>query len=213
MPTNIFLELGEEKRNKITRVSIDEFAKYGYENSSTNRIVQNAGISKGSLFKYFKNKDELYFYILDSVTQELIVSLAKEIDFLPKELFERIIKYSELEFDWYIKHPNEYKLIATAFTKSNTEIYQKVEAQYGLEGQSIYYKLLYDVDTSVLRFDKEKSIDILKWFLTGFNEDFLSHIQIQENTNIDNIRQEYVNSLTDHITILKCGLISEKKEV
>lgn len=119
-----------EKRNKITVVSIDEFAKYGYKNSSTNRIVQNAGISKGSLFKYFKNKDELYFYILDSVTQELI---------------------------------------------------------YGLKGQSIYYKLLYDVDTSVLRFDKKKSIDVLKWFLTGFNKDFLSHIQIQDNVNIDNI--------------------------
>lgn len=213
MPTNMFLELGEEKRNKITKVSIAEFAKYGHENSSTNRIVQNAGISKGSLFKYFKNKDELYFYILDFVTQELMVNLAQEIAILPKELFERIIKYSELEFKWYVKHPDEFKLITTAFTKSDTAIYQRVEARYGLKGQNIYYKLLYDVDTSILRFDKKKTIDILKWFLKGFNEDFLSRIQIHSNTNVDNIRHEYVESLTDHMAILKHGLITKKKEV
>lgn len=57
MPTNMFLELNIEKRTKIIVICITEFSKYGYENNSTNRIVQKANISKGSLFKYFKNKD------------------------------------------------------------------------------------------------------------------------------------------------------------
>lgn len=207
MPTNMFLELNIEKRTKIIEICITEFSKYGYENSSTNRIVQKANISKGSLFKYFKNKDELYFYILDYVIQEIMASLSQEIATLPKGLFERIIKYSEMEFTWYAKHPNKCKLITTAFMNRDTEIYKKVEARYGLESQSIYYELLKDVDISILRCEKEKALNILKWFLTGFNNDFLSHIQIQDNTNIDNIQKEYVKSLTDYISILKYGLI------
>ena len=210
MPTKMFLELNKEKRTKIIEISITEFSKYGYENSSTNRIVQNANISKGSLFKYFKNKDELYFYILDFVIQELMANMLQEMSTLPKGLFERIIKYSELEFIWYANHPNKCKLIATAFKKTDTEVYRKVEARYGLEGQNIYYELLKDVDISILSCEKEKALDILKWFLTGFNEDFLSRVQIQDNINIDNMQQEYVINLTEYISILKCGLIKSE---
>lgn len=212
MPTNMFVELSEEKRKKIIGVAIAEFSKYGYENSSTNRIVQDAGISKGSLFKYFKNKDELFFYILDFVTQELIASLAQVIPVLPKGLFERIVKYSELEFTWYVKHPIECKLIATAFTKSDTYIYQKVETRYSLKGQDIYYKLLEDIDTSILKWDKKKTVDILKWFLKGFNEDFMAYVQAKETLNIGRIQQEYSKRLADYIAILKRGLIAQKNE-
>lgn len=212
MPTNVFIELSEEKRENIVKVSIAEFSKYGYENSSTNRIVQDAGISKGSLFKYFISKDELFFYILDFVTQELMTSLVQEISTLPKGLFERIIRYSELEFAWYVKHPNECKLITTAFTKSDTAIYQKIEARYSLKGQDIYYKLLEDIDTSVLKWDKKKTVDILKWFLKGFNENFMSYVQEQNNSDINKLQHEYTKELVEYINILKCGLLIEKNE-
>lgn len=210
MPTNMFLELNEEKRAKIIEICITEFSIYGYENSSTNRIVRNANISKGSLFKYFKNKDELYFYVLDFVIQELMASLSHEIALLPKGLFERIIKYSELEFAWYVKHPQKCKMIVAAFTKTDTEIYQRVEARYGLEGQHIYYELLKDIDISNLKCEQKKAFDILKWFLNGFNQDFLSRIQIQDNTNINDIQQEYAKALTNYIEILKYGLIESE---
>lgn len=210
MATNVFLELNEEKRMTIIQVSIVEFANYGYSNSSTNRIVQNAGISKGSLFKYFKSKDELFFYILDFVTQELTTSLTQDSLTLPKDLFERIIRYSELEFAWYIKHPNECKLIALAFTKTDTPIYQKVEERYNLKGQDIYYKLVEDIDPSILKWDKKRTIDILKWFLKGFNENFMTHIKEEDYSNIRKLQSEYRKSLSEYILILKDGLMNEK---
>ena len=42
-----------------------EFARYGYEQASTNRIVQAAGIGKGMLFHYFKSKLDLFRYLVD----------------------------------------------------------------------------------------------------------------------------------------------------
>lgn len=63
MPKKLFHELQEDKKQKIISVSISEFAKYGYTDSSTNRIVKDSGISKGSLFKYFESKEDLYFYV------------------------------------------------------------------------------------------------------------------------------------------------------
>lgn len=212
MPTTVFIELSEEKRENIIKVCIAEFSKYGFENSSTNRIVKAAGISKGSLFKYFKSKEELFFYILDFVIQELNMSLAQEITALPKDLFERILRYSELEFTWYIKHPNECKLITASFTKTDTAIYQKVETRYSLKGQDIYYKLLEDIDTSMLKYNKKVTIDIMKWVLKGFNENFLAQIQGQYHSDMNKLQHEYVRNLSEYITILKHGLVDEKNE-
>lgn len=210
MPTNVFLELSEEKRAKIIGVSIAEFSKYGYENSSTNRIVQNAGISKGSLFQYFQNKDELYFYLLDAATQELTASLAQETRTLSKDLFERIVQYAEMEFAWYIAHPEKCRLITSAFAKSNAAIGQKVEARYGKSGREIYDGLLGDIDTSLLRLDKEKTADMIRWFLKGFQEDFIARIEAGQDRDIAHMRRAYIKSLTDYLSILKRGLMIEE---
>lgn len=105
MPTKLFFELNHDKRKKIIDTTISEFSNYGYENSSTNRIVKESGISKGSLFKYFPNKEDLYFYVLDNVTSELVESIEKNVHILSPELFQRVIEYSALEFTWYIQNP------------------------------------------------------------------------------------------------------------
>lgn len=211
MPTSMFHELSEEKRAKIIDVSIAEFAQFGYDNSSTNRIVQNAGISKGSLFKYFKNKDELYFYILDMVTQELTMGLAQETRALSKNLFERIVQYSEIEFAWYLVHPEKCRMITSAFTRSDTAIYRKIEARYGERGREIYDGLLEDVDISALRLDKKKTADMVRWFLKGFNEEFITGMQAWCDRDVDGMRREYLERLADYMVILKSGLVAVEK--
>lgn len=207
MPTKLFFTLSNDKKRKITDVALSEFAHYGYASSSTNRIVKNCGISKGSLFQYFENKEDLYFYIIDIVTTELAVSLEEKVSSFSKELFQRIVQYSELEIAWYIQHPEKYQLIVTVFTKSNTEIYQKTEERYRLQGRDIYDNFLKNIETTQLRWEKEKTLAIVKWCLTGFKETFLSQLQENSDMKINDIKNEYIKKLTDYIEILKTGLI------
>lgn len=59
-----FERLPFEKRKRIIDVCIEEFGDKGYTNASTNTIVKNAGISKGTLFNYFDNKKIFFFLYL-----------------------------------------------------------------------------------------------------------------------------------------------------
>lgn len=212
MPTKIFFELNDEKRNKIIEICIVEFSQYGYTNSSTNRITQNAGISKGSLFQYFQNKEELYFYILDMVTMELIGDLKAAVAALPRDLFERTVRYSELEFLWYIKHPEKFKLITVAFSQTDGSLRQKIENRYNQQGQDFFYEVLADIDMTRLKWDKKKTADILKWVLAGFKEEFISHMHPEAFSDIEFIQHEYVSRLISYMTILKSGLAMEESE-
>ncbi|MDE6743681.1 MAG: TetR/AcrR family transcriptional regulator [Lachnospiraceae bacterium] len=206
MPAKLFFELETDKQRKIIDVGISEFATYGFSNSSTNRIVQNAGISKGSLFKYFANKEDFFFFILDAVTAELTEDLDKAATNFSQELFQRVIDYSTAEFFWYLHNPEKYRLIMMAFSQNDAEIYPKVTARYANQEQDIYYRLLEDINTDHFRWEREMTIDILKWFLKGFNEDFIRGTNLEQH-DLERIKNDYVKSLLTHMEVLKNGLL------
>ena len=66
-----FLNLPEEKRVRILQSAVDEFIRLPYDRTSINRIVENAGIPKGSFYQYFDGKDDLYGYCILSVYRQL----------------------------------------------------------------------------------------------------------------------------------------------
>lgn len=206
MPTSLFLELNPEKQQKIFTAGISEFAEYGYESSSTNRIVKKAGISKGSLFKYFPKKEDFYFYILDQITSELISSLEGKEKTLSTDLFQRIVDYSVLEFSWYTMYPEKAKMIVKAFTNSDTHIYRKTMLKYGNKQQEIFHWFLQDIDTAQFPWGREKTTDLLKWFLKGFNEDFSVQLQVLQDTDFEKLKKEYVNRLSEYLELLKKGI-------
>lgn len=64
MPKQTFFNLPREKRDTIINAAIAEFAEYGLENASTNRIVKNSGIAKGSFYQYFEDKEDVFRHLL-----------------------------------------------------------------------------------------------------------------------------------------------------
>lgn len=205
MPTNLFLNLGAEKQNNIIQVSITEFAQNGFVNASTNRIVKECGISKGSLFKYFEGKEDLYFYVLDIVTGEMLQDIGSGIGDLSTELFQRIIDYSTLEISWYIKNPIKGHLVIGATIENDEEIRNKTIERYELKGENIYYGLLEGIEDEGFKQNKDRMVDILKWVLEGFNKDFLEKADIKKES-FEQIKEEYIQKLTDYMEILKKGL-------
>ena len=70
MPKQTFFNLPEDKREKIVSAAVDEFIEYGLENASTNRIVENSGISKGSFYQYFEDKQDVFKHLMALLEQE-----------------------------------------------------------------------------------------------------------------------------------------------
>lgn len=66
-------EKSRRSREEILEAAIKEFAVYGYETSSINRICQANQISKGKLYHHFENKDGLFLacthYCYEKLTQ------------------------------------------------------------------------------------------------------------------------------------------------
>lgn len=63
MPRPRFHKLPANQQQAILRAALDEFATHGFSAASLNRIIEAAGISKGSMYYYFDDKAELYAHV------------------------------------------------------------------------------------------------------------------------------------------------------
>lgn len=77
MPTQTFFHLPEEKRERLTRAAWQEFSSVRFSETSISRIVRAACIPRGSFYQYFADKDDLFFYLLDTL-YDACIALAEE---------------------------------------------------------------------------------------------------------------------------------------
>ena len=204
MPTKLFDRLNDEKRARIRDAALGEFSRYTYTESSTNRIVEAAGIAKGSLFKYFVNKRDLYFYVLDSIVRAFSASLEEGLRGVRGDMFERTARYAAFEFSWYIHNPLQYGVLIKAPASADADISKEMIRKYAAFGDRVFYKLFEDMDAGGLRRDMEKRLNILKWFLQGFNEAFVRETHARDD--IEELSGEYLKRLNGYLAILKEGL-------
>jgi TetR/AcrR family transcriptional regulator len=75
MPKPTFLHLSAAKRETIIALASAEFAAHPYALASLSRVVERAGIAKGSIYQYFENKQDLYLFILEQAVQQQLALL------------------------------------------------------------------------------------------------------------------------------------------
>lgn len=76
MPKPTFHNLPAEKQRRIIDAAVTEFARQPYARATLDRIVDAAGISKGSMYQYFGGKADLYRWLLtDYMAQKKLAAI------------------------------------------------------------------------------------------------------------------------------------------
>lgn len=117
MPKQTFLNLPEEKRKAFIQIALDEFAKNDYNSASVSKIVEKAGIAKGSLYQYFDDKQELFLYLLDVSNQEMMTFIQQSAPSDPAaDFFETLRWQMSATVQAAIKFPVHSKLARRAYS-------------------------------------------------------------------------------------------------
>lgn len=104
---------------KIMQSAKEEFLTYGYKDASINRIAKNAGATSGALYIRYKNKDEIFCSLVDSVIkgiEETISHYKGKYSALGKsQSWEQIAALDREVFEWMIDfmfdYHDEFKLL------------------------------------------------------------------------------------------------------
>ncbi len=69
--TTVQLDRAEERRQRIMEAALACFARKGYHKTTMDDIVAESGLSKGTLYWYFRSKDDLFFSLVTSFFLEI----------------------------------------------------------------------------------------------------------------------------------------------
>src|SRR5690242_7071144 len=83
---------GGDKREAILRAAIAVFAHNGYFNSKVADIAREAGVADGTVYLYFKSKEEILHSVFDRSVDAALAEAKKKIESIadPRERLRRI---------------------------------------------------------------------------------------------------------------------------
>jgi TetR/AcrR family transcriptional regulator len=197
-----------EQQQRILQACLEEFALQGYEQASTNAIVGQAGIPKGTLFYFFGSKKHLYLYLIDYAVRRYVEQVNNSSQELPVDLFERLLARGRLRMQFAVHEPLLYRFFFNAFLHTPAEIQSEIAGRY-VEYASTSRKLLFEgLDRSKFREDIniEQAIDLTNLVLEGFFSRYAG--QISQGTPEQALA--FVEQLSAHVQayfdLLKRGL-------
>lgn len=99
-----------DKKDLIINAALQLFVDNGFHGTATSRIAQEAGVANGTLFQYFKTKDELvialYIHIKDELAEYVSNNTAHTADI--KETIKTQVLSS---LYWALDNPTKFRFI------------------------------------------------------------------------------------------------------
>ncbi|MBM7623567.1 TetR/AcrR family transcriptional regulator [Sporohalobacter salinus] len=186
------------KQEQIFTAAIKQFSQKGSTNTTMQQIANAAGVGKGTLYRYFDNKEDLVFslikYGINKMTSKVRNALENIQD--PVKKLETII---EIQLEFYNQHRGFCKFLTreiwgyqSKFEKhikeirtSNTVIIEEIISQGIEEGK------LQEIDAELGSVSLNGMINIiaLHWFM--FHETF----------PVEKIKEDLINLYFEGITI------------
>lgn len=126
-----FERLPESRKGQILQVCIEEFARNGYKNTSTNTIVKKLGISKGLLFLYFTSKKDLFLYLIDYlilITVDDFFDMTELND--PQMSIDVFNSLGEYYKTLFLSNPDYLLLLLEAFMSPPPELKEEIEIHH-----------------------------------------------------------------------------------
>lgn len=212
MPSDRFYRLPGEKKQLIREAAVREFARVPFDKASINQIIQNAGISRGSFYTYFEDKQDLLEFIFSDGCEQMKERCEANLGESGGDIFAML----DFLFDFLVGRLQETKdmmeVTRNVFSyQENTRILWKTPwdqdgENSGVEEDNLPYLWLWEqIDKHSLKC--EKAEDVIPLLTLGVTSVMLSVKQYYEHPDkLDGIREQFRQMLE----LLKTGALKER---
>ena len=123
-------EKNQQTQRRIMDSALAEFAEKGHGGSSVNTICAAQGISKGIIYHYFENKDELYLACVEECFQRLTAHLSAA---LPEEddgsVEDQLGRYFTGRMTFFQENPVYQPIFCEAVISPPARLFEQIQAR------------------------------------------------------------------------------------
>ncbi|QUH28444.1 TetR/AcrR family transcriptional regulator [Vallitalea guaymasensis] len=216
MPSNTYYNLPTTKKDKIFNIALEEFTKNNYNDASITRMVETLKIAKGSIYQYFNNKKDLYFYLIEQASNKKLEYISSNVkfeisDFI--ELYKQILKIGT-KFD--IEYPTYSIFLSKVFSGNHDPFKNETIDSMKLMSDNYIKNLIIQArDNGQIR--KDIDIELIAFFLTEITTNIGRYIMkkngISQEKLVSNIKNDTLNiqiekALDDTLELIKKGILA-----
>jgi AcrR family transcriptional regulator len=201
-----FLRLDAEKQEHILDAAFSEILERGFVGARTDRIAEQAGISKGLLFHYFGNKDGLYKFLLQTSAQRIAQDLFSSLDMSKGCVFDVIKRMMRVKIELCEKYPKEAAFLVGFYANKHLpEDLAAYRETLKYIANSYVEKISDTLDENLLRDDvnKETALDIIIWVYKKYTGRVISE---RRTALIKGDWYSVADDFSKYLDILKRGL-------
>jgi AcrR family transcriptional regulator len=126
--TPTFDRIAEDKRKRVLDCAKRAFARDGYEGTNVNNVAREAGISVGSLYQYFRSKEDLFLSLIEESHGTLMSVIGEIFDRWPG-FFERVEALLRAAVEWSQKDPDLLNLYIACTTEEMAPLAAKLSGR------------------------------------------------------------------------------------
>lgn len=109
---------GNDKRERILAGALKAFARKGFYNTKVSEIAGEAGVADGTIYLYFKNKDDLLISLFEDRMEWVIGRLESELDTIDGGAFDKLVRAVEMHFQLAADEPELAEFITVELRQS-----------------------------------------------------------------------------------------------
>ena len=137
MPSQTFFNLPEEKKERVIEAALEEFSQHLYHNASIARIIESAGIPRGSFYQYFSDLEDVYKYLFSLIGERKMEYIGEAHQQMQQADYLSIIKAL---YDAGIRFAKDHPIFArlgTNFYREDSTFRRQILGEF--EGLSLQY--------------------------------------------------------------------------
>lgn len=216
MPQQTFNNLKPERQKEIRDIAYKEFSLNDYKNASVSNIVKELSLAKGSFYRYFNSKLDLYTYLLEFAIQLRMSTVNQLIQEETDDFFAILKENFSNKIDFDFQYPLESIFTYRVLLENNTPELKEIINNLKLNILKLVEDLIkHFIDSGKLRKDINVSITAFNIYhmQVGLFEylsikkeiDFVKNIQ--EGKSVFSIeKSEIMEVVNNMIELLKAGM-------
>lgn len=110
--------LSSNKHDKILAAAAKVFSQHGFYNSKISQIAREAKVADGTIYLYFKNKDDILISLFEETMDHIISMTAEELVPIDDPI-KKIRKFIELHLHFAQKNPQLANVIQVELRQSS----------------------------------------------------------------------------------------------
>lgn len=210
MPKNTFFNLDIQKQETITRESISEFARKGFDKGNIEIIAKKSKVAKGSMYQYFENKRDLYVHsvscALDITMGDIQIVLENRKE---EDLCDFLFKSFQAVWPLLRKERDSFLLLRNVNFEADILLRDELKSMVSAASEDVFLKII-EEDQSRGRIRSDIDSRTILLFIDGISARFKSHIleiALRDGKDIlDASFAEYEKLLADMMSLIRNAL-------